>query len=230
MSGIIKITNRKTVANKKALKRIQEIMRAQFPGLDEKTISNLPYTVFGGPKMGFNYSLYAAADDLSDIRGFMMYSYFPRYSFYFLDHIAAAPGQTGRGIGGMLYSHLRTEAKAADAVGVFYECLSDDPGEEKDKTRLEQNKARLRFYERFGARPLAGNLFHERVKPENNSALLVYDPLDQPPLLTRDAARKIVRKIILKKYSDFCPPDYIKRITLSFKDNPVQMRETRYKL
>lgn len=39
------------------------------------------------------------------------------------------------------------------AVGLFYECLPDDPRLCRDPAVLKQNRARLHFYERYGARP-----------------------------------------------------------------------------
>lgn len=227
-NNIVLISNRKTVNNKKAIIRVQEIMRDQFPGLDEEYILNLPINVFGSKKPGFQSRFYVSENEKNEINGFMIYSYFPRNNFYFLDNMAAASGFTGQRIGGDLYEFLRLEAKKKDALGIFFECLSDDPETAKNEDIHKQNINRLRFYERYGARPIANNLFHLKVSETSNSTLLVFDPLDIPITLTRDLVRKIVRKIILKKYSDFCPPDYIKKVVMSFKDNPVKMREAKY--
>ena len=38
----------------------------------------------------------------------------------------------------------------SQTIGIFLECLPDDPALCSDKAILKQNKARLRFYERFG--------------------------------------------------------------------------------
>jgi len=227
-NDIILIPDRKTVANKKAIKSVQEILKAQFPGLEDEFIGNLPMNIFGGKKQGVSYRLFVSRSPKTGINGFMIYSFFPRYNFYYLDNMAAAPGRTGQGIGGGLYGFLRQEAKRNDALGIFYECISDNPATASRPEINRNNQARLKFYERYGARPIANNLYHLKVKDSGNSALLVFDPLDIPITLTRDLVRKIVRKIILKKYSDFCPPDYIKQVVMSFKDNPVKMREPRY--
>lgn len=203
-------------------------MRVQFPGLEDKEIDNLPEIIFGRPKRGFRYSLYMALSDNGELAGFLIYSFFSRYNFYFLDHMAASPGQTGRGIGGQMYGFLRAKAKAKPATGIFFECLNDDPADNPDPVKLEQNRARLKFYEKFGARPLANNRFHVKVKADNNSTLLVFDPLARDNKLPRDTARKIIRRILLKKYSDYCPPAHIKMVVDSFTDDPATIREPRY--
>jgi len=226
--NISKITNRKTADNKKAIKKVQEIMKIQFPEINEEETNNLPYRIFGGPKMGFVYELYIAKDENEEIIGFIVYSYFPRYNFYFLDHLAVSPSLTGKGIGGKLYEFLRAKAKEKDSIGIFYECMNDDPDQQIKKEILEQNISRLKFYERYGARPIINNAFHEKINEDDYSTLLVFDPLDVPPVLHRDMARKIVRKIIQKKYSDYLSPDHIKKVTASIKENPVAIRESKY--
>lgn len=228
MFDISKITNKKTAGNKKAIKKVQEIMKIQFPELGEGEINNLPYRIFGGPKMGFVYEIYIAKDQDEEIFGFIVYSYFPRYNFFFLDHLAVSPGLTGRGIGGNLYEFLRAKAKEKDSIGILYECLNDDPNQKIKKEILEQNMSRLKFYEKYGARPIINNVFHEKINEDDYSTLLVFDPLDVPPVFHRDMARKIVRKIIQKKYSDYLSPDHIKKVTASLKDNPAVIREPKY--
>ena len=225
---IIQILNRKTVANKKAIKAVQEIMKTQFPGLEKELIDGLPYSIFAGRKMGFINNFYVSVDQNQVVSGFVIYSYFPRYNFYFVDYMAAAPNMTGQGIGSKLYEFVRGQAKAKEAVGVFFECLNDDPQQAGDENRLKQNISRLKFYEKYGARPIVNTQYEVKVKPSGNSTLLVFDPLDGPILFSRDVARKIVRKIMQKKYSDYCPPEYIRMVTASFKDNPVLLREPKY--
>ncbi|MFH1822750.1 MAG: GNAT family N-acetyltransferase [Patescibacteria group bacterium] len=225
---ILLIENRKTVRNKKAIKRVQEILRAQFPGLENEFIDNLPINIFGGTKMGFRYRLFISQNIEKEINGFIIYSHFPSYNFYFLDNMAAGPGLTNQGIGSELYQFFRQEAKKNDALGIFFECKSDEPDSGFSGEELKQNILRLKFYERFGARPIDNNQFYLKVNESGNSTLLVFDPLDIPITLTRDLVRKIAKKIILKKYSDFCPPDYIKTVVMSFRDNPIKIREPRY--
>jgi GNAT superfamily N-acetyltransferase len=228
MLKIEKIDNRKTLANKRALKNVQEIMRAQFPGLDKREISELPESIFGRRSFGFKYSLYVARESELMISGFLTYSYYARYNFYYLDRMATAPQLIRRGIGRELYIFLRKKAKKKRAVGIFFECLNDDLAQAGDQKSQAQNASRLKFYERFGARPIINNKYDAKIRASDNSTLLVFDPLDRPPALSQDLARRIVRKIMQKIYSDYCPPNFIKMVVNSFVDDPVVLRPPCY--
>ena len=53
---------------------------------------------------------------------------------------------------------------------------------------------------------------------------LMFDALGRIAPLRRDAARKIVRAILSRKYAHLCPPQYIEMVVGSFRDDPVQLR------
>jgi acetoin utilization deacetylase AcuC-like enzyme len=94
---------------------------------------------------------------------------------------------------------------------------------------LKQNIARLRFYERYGARPIINNLYATPVKPgDQDLYYLVYDDLGQGVELRRNIARKVVRAILERKYGDLISRKQINNVVGSFKDDPVELRELRY--
>jgi len=228
MPKIRRVDNNKTVANKKIIKQIKAMMKIQFPGLAEKKIANLAFEIFSALKTAYQYQLYVSENETGEIKGFMIFSCFCQDNFYFLDFLAAAPGQEGQGIGSGLYEFLREQAKIKNAVGVFFECLNDDPRTVKDKIELKKNVNRLKFFEKFGARPIINNRFEAKVDKDDNSTLLVFDSLDKPSLLPLGLAKKIASKIIIKKYSNYCPPDFINMVVNSFADDPVIIRESKY--
>jgi acetoin utilization deacetylase AcuC-like enzyme len=124
---------------------------------------------------------------------------------------------------------VREEAAASDVIGLFFECSPDDPEIVVDRSLLKQNIARLRFYERFGVRPLTGNEYHAPIKPgQLDMPYLMYDNLDSGHPLARKNAHQVVRAILERKYADICSPDYISRVVSSFRDDPVRVREFRY--
>jgi acetoin utilization deacetylase AcuC-like enzyme len=93
----------------------------------------------------------------------------------------------------------------------------------------KQNAARLRFYERYGARPVAGTAYETPCRPgDDNPPYLVYDDLGQDAALSRDTAREIVRAVLERKYQAICPPGYIDMVVASFRDDPVRLRAPRY--
>ncbi|MGH7506523.1 MAG: acetylpolyamine amidohydrolase, partial [Longimicrobiales bacterium] len=118
---------------------------------------------------------------------------------------------------------------ALGAIGVFLETLPDDPALCHDRQLLRQNAARLRFYERYGARPIANTSYETPVRPGDDCApYLVFDDLGHGSPLSRKRARRIVRAILERKYGDYCPPEYVALVVASINDDPVQLRPPRY--
>ena len=131
----------------------------------------------------------------------------PEIGFCFLDWIATASGRTGGGVGGALYDRVRREAVEFGAGELFFECLPDDAEKCPDEALLKENRARLRFYERYGARPIVNTGYELPVNPGDNCMPhLVYDALNAVKPLRRAFARKVVRAILEHKYSGYCRP------------------------
>jgi len=205
---------------------VQRILAAQFPGAPASHVAKLPDQLKNPFAHGFRALLFVADDAQRRVKGFALLSHDPKLRFLFLDYIASAKGGTGGGVGGALYDRVREEAAALGVLGVFFECLPDI--EEECATREEYlaNAARLRFYERYGARPLEGNLYRLPLKPgQKGLPFLVYD--GAAPLGAADA-RKIVRAILEWKYAEMCPPEYVAKVAASFRTDPVPLRQPRY--
>ena len=146
-----------------------------------------------------------------------------------MDFVSAAKARTGGGIGGALYDRVREEAVSFKSLGIFYECLPDDPALCRDPEMLKQNAARLRFYERYGAFPVVNTAYETPLSPEDDCPpYLVFDDLGQGTVLHRDTIRPIVRAILERKYADLCPRSYIDMVVESFRDDPVTVRAPKY--
>jgi len=218
-----------TPANKEAIARVQEILRTQFPRLPKKDIAKLPEQLRNPLKYRFRSILFVAEGPRGRIIGFALLFHEPALKFCYLDFLSAAEQKTGRGIGGALYERVREETLDLNTIGLFFECLPDDPKLSPDPIIRKQNAARLRFYERYGARPIINTAYETPVIPgEDNPPYLVYDDLGQDQRLPRDSAREIVRAILERKYKGVCPPDYIDMVVDSFQDDPVRLREPKY--
>ena len=229
MFRIHKIFDVTTPTNRQLLSQVQAMLRVQFNALSEKDIAKLPSQLANPMKFRFRSILLVAEDGNATVRGFAMLLHAPDLNFCYLDYICAGRGETGGGIGGALYERVREEAAQLRVVGIFLECLPDDPALSPDPMIRRQNVARLRFYERFGARPLA-NTAYETPLTENDTdpPYLVFDNLGQKHRLRRDETRKIIRAILERKYANVCPPEYIDKIVKSVNDDPVRLREPRY--
>ncbi|MBN1161969.1 MAG: histone deacetylase family protein [Dehalococcoidales bacterium] len=218
-----------TPANQNAISRVQAILRDQFPTISKRDINKLPEQLRDPMKYRFRSILFVAEGLKGRLDGFALLFHEPTLHFCYLDYISAAQRRTGGGIGGALYERVREEALDLEAVGIFFECLPDDPKLSRDPVIRKQNIARLRFYERYGARPIVNTSYETPLKPrDDNPPYLVYDDLGLDVKLPRDYTRDIVRAILERKYKGVCPADYVEMVVASFKDDPVQLRPPRY--
>lgn len=230
MFRIHKIFDVSTPTNRQLLSQIQAMLRVQFNQLSERDIAKLPEQLTNPLTHRFRSCLMVAEDGANTVRGFAMLLHAPDLDFCFLDYICAGRGETGGGIGGALYARVREEALQLGVIGIFLECLPDDPALSPDAVIRKQNAARLRFYERYGARPLADTAYETPLsEKDTDPPYLVFDHLGQKDKpLKKDRAREIVRAILERKYSGVCPPEYVQMVVESIKAKTVTMREPRY--
>lgn len=230
MFRIHKVFDTSTPTNRQLLSQVQAMLRVQFDALSEKDIAKLPMQLSNPLKYRFRSILLVAEDGDATVRGFAMLLHAPDLEFCYLDYICAGRGETGGGIGGALYERVREQAFQLGVTGIFLECLPDDPALSPDASIRKQNVARLRFYERFGARPIANTAYETPLTPDDTDPpYLVFDNLGQADKpLRRAQLKKIVHAILDRKYASVCPPEYVDRIVKSIRDDPVTLREPRY--
>ncbi|MBN2125106.1 MAG: histone deacetylase family protein [Deltaproteobacteria bacterium] len=208
---------------------VQQILREQFPLLSEETVRKMPEQLRDPLKFRFRSILFVAEGARGRVKGFALLQHAPDLAFCYLDFIAAATRRTGGGVGSALYEKVRDEALSLQSIGLFFECLPDDPRLCRDPEIRKQNMARLRFYERYGARPIANTAYETPLNPEDDCPpYLVYDNLGKNRILFRNRMRRIVRAILERKYGDLCPRGYIDMVVRSFRDHPVRFRTPCY--
>ena len=211
------------------IKQVQGILRERFAGLDTTDIDQLPARLLHPLKYRFRSLLFVADDQNGRVQGFAMVFHDQELGFLYLDFLATGGGNPGSGVGGALYERVREEAVALGARGVFFECAPDDPAACSDPLFAKANAARLRFYERYGARPIVGTRYELPVREgQLDMPHLVFDDLDTGKPLRRDRARAIVRAILSRRYGEVCSPAYIDTVAASFVDDPVVLRAPRY--
>jgi acetoin utilization deacetylase AcuC-like enzyme/GNAT superfamily N-acetyltransferase len=214
--------------NAAAIAQVQALLRTQFPGLRDEMIDALP-TQLRDPLAHRLRTVVFVAERGGDVRGFAVLMHAPDLSFAYLDFISSTPDENGRGVGGALYDRVRDECRQNDVVGLFFECLPDEPAEVSDPAVVADNRARLRFYERYGARPLAGIAYNAPLMPGSlDQPYLVFDDLGSGRPLRRAEAHAIIRAILERKYAWLCPPEYINMVVDSIRDDPVRLRPPRY--
>lgn len=226
---IRKITDTYLPTNFLAVQQVLEILRTHFPAVKEEKVNEILIQMKDPLKYRFSSSMFVAEDGKSNVKGFAILFYMPDRNFCFLDYIAVKPGKTSSGVGGAIYERIREEAQMLKSIGIFMECLPDDETLCRDKSEIKQSKARLAFYERYGARPVTGTKYETPVNPDDDCApYLVFDDLGNGNPLSASQAKKIVRAILERKYPEYCPVEYVDKVIHSIKDNPVKLRDFQY--
>ena len=218
--------------NKQAIAQVQAILRDQFPDLHPDEAARLSEKLRNPFKQQFRTVLFVAEKSRGAVKGFALLMHDPENHFCYLDYLAIDKVVRGRGIGAALYERLRQEALGLDSFGLFFECLPDDPEVCPSPAAQKQNADRLRFYETWDARPIVGTAYESPLTPDGDRDMphLVFDGLDRNKPLSRSYARKVVRAVLERKYADLCSPEYVKMVLASFRDDPVRLRDPRYKL
>lgn len=229
MLKIRKISSPYLRENKEAMAKISELVKSQFPGVNADKIDTLDSQLADPLSNKFLSLLFIADDFRGNLRGFAIMLYMSDLNFCYLDYIAVIPGTYSSGVGGALYQRVRDEATGLGSSGLFFETLPDDPLLCADKANLDQNIKRLRFYERYGARPIAGTKYETPVEQGDDCPpYLVFDGLGKTETISARIAKKVIKAILVRKYGDHCPPAYIRKVVNSVKDDPVKIREFRY--
>jgi len=215
--------------NRHAVEQVKEIMRSQFPSVKEEKIQAISEQLHNPLKFRFRPSLFVADNNNGKVKGFALLLFAPDRSFCFLDYIATRKEEAPGGIGSALYERCREEAMLLKATGIYMECLPDDPMLCHGTELLDQNASRLRFYERFGARPIINTLYETPVNEGDTCPpYLVLDNLDRKEMPTAKQLRQIVDAILRRKYGDYCPEEYITKVLDSITDDPIRLRPARY--
>lgn len=210
------------------IEQAQRILSERLPGIPEHEITSLPTRLVNPLVHQLRAMLFVADNMRGKMLGFALLSHAPDLHFCLLDYIAT-PSQSGGGVGAALYDRVREVARSLNSIGLFYECLPDNPAACSNPEFAVQNAARLRFYERFGARPIINTGYETPISSGGKDMPhLVYDDLDTNRPLRRHELRVVVRAICVRKYSHLCTPEYIDAVIASITDDPVKLREPKY--
>lgn len=229
MFRIRRIQDDTRTLDRSSVEQVREIMKGQFSGISDDKLNALPDQLKNPVKYQFRTILFVAENLSGNVIGFALVTHASDLDFCYLDYIASRKDSMSAGIGGALYEKARDEAKLLKCCGLFFECFPDDPLLCSDLNVLEQNKARLRFYEMYNAYPLTNTLYETSVKIDDDCPpYLVCDFLGREGTIDNKSAKRIIRAILKRKYADYCPEEYIARVVRSVRDNPVKLREPRY--
>ncbi len=206
------------------LAEVRELFEAAFPEYATEP-DYIPRKLVDQATRGIPAVLLASHGEGDRVSGFALADYFESIGFAYLDFIVTSAERRGRGQGGALYEALREDMIARGSKGLFLEVPTDDPAQVATAAALKANKARLRFYERYGARPIIGTLYDQPIRPgKPPEPRLLYDPLLTTKPLVADDLREVVRLILTHRYNYPDDDPYVAKVLKSIVD-PVQIRE-----
>ncbi|MGD9648412.1 MAG: GNAT family N-acetyltransferase, partial [Pirellulales bacterium] len=216
--------------NQVALREVKRIFHDQFPGAPAGDIESLSTRLRNPFHKRFRTILFVAENARHHVLGFAIVLHEPEIGFCYLDFLATGKDRPGRGIGAALYEFVRDEAVGLGVHGLFFECLPDEKSGCADPVVRKSNAARLKFYEQYGARPIIGTEYEKAVPggSADNLPHLVWDDLGRGRPLSAQLARRACQAVLERKYSELCPPEYVRQVVESFRDDPVKLRELRY--
>lgn len=204
-----------------AIARCREILELHFPAAPEGEFSKLAEKLRDPLHYRFR-SMLLVAERQHELLGVALMLHAPDEKFCYLDYLATSFGRSGGGVGSALYMRLREQAQGLRAVGIFCECLSDDPSICQEPELLAENTARLRFYQRCGMRIITGTRYATALTASDTCPpLLLFDGFGKA--LSRSRGRRIVRAILERKYAERCPPGYVENVVRSFAHDPVEL-------
>ena len=229
MIRIRRIYDDSLASSRHALDEVDLILQARFPLLSEEDRRSVRSALRNPFKKGFQGVLFVAEGMKRALSGFAYVLRDPGLGLVYLEYIATHERVAQRGVGGALYETVRDFATDVGARGIFMECLPDEPGDCHDEPILAENRARLAFYERYGARPIIGTAYETPVLPTDTCPpYLVFDGLGKDEPLRSDTVRRVVKAILERKYKHLCPPEYVAKVLKSIRGEQVELRAARY--
>lgn len=213
-------------ADRLRIEQVQAIFRANFAYAASEA-DRIPALLDHPFRFGYRTILLVSENARSAVTGFSLFLHFPEIESSFLDYLAVRPGTKGGGLGSALYEATREYVTRLGSRGLFIETLPDDPVLLESAEYLKDNRRRLRFYEGYGVRPIAGTAY-DQPAPNLRAGYLLFDGLGRKEPLGRREARAGVRLILQRKHGESLSRKYIDKVVESFTDDPVRFRPYRY--
>jgi acetoin utilization deacetylase AcuC-like enzyme len=215
--------------NRRAIEQILNITESQIADMSDESLQKIR-SLFVNPVMNkMRYYFFIAENNRGEILGFAQMSYAVDLKFCFLDLIANNNKKATGGIGEALYKRVKDEAVHLAANGLFIECMSDNSDYFSDKTILKQNRIRLKFYERLGARPLLNPGYEKQsITDYGNPYFLLLDPLGEKMHLSLQDGKKIVRAVLERKHLVSAGDVSMRKLLNSMADDPLLIRPQKY--
>ena len=210
---------------------VQRIFRSYYGAHYGDYADRIPDLLRKQAELGHRTILITAEKAMGQMLAFALAFYYPDLNATLLDFIVVDPTVRQRGIGGALYEALREYVTRLGSAGLYLEVRPDSPELEPDAARRRENRARIRFYERYGARVVTGTAY-ERKRPgrEEGEPYLVFDSLGAARTPAADEVRGMIGALLFRKYGYPRDDEYARSVVESVREGAVGLQEPRGRL
>lgn len=176
----------------------------------------------------------------SQVIGVCIYRHWTDINRSTLEYLMARLDLRGYGIGSILYKRLKRDLKAIGSKGLFFSCAGDtdlDKYEIEDKWKII-NRKRVKFYERYGARPLVGINYNCPLHWSRKAGTYCYPNLCYDSLrkvtkqdcvkVSSSLVKEIVRRVMRTYYNIASSHYQVRKILKSIKTKRLRLRKRRY--
>jgi acetoin utilization deacetylase AcuC-like enzyme/GNAT superfamily N-acetyltransferase len=215
-------------ADPRRITEVQRIFRSYFGEAYGGYADEIPELLRRQAERGHRTILITAESPHGQVMGFALALHYPDLNSTLLDFIVVDPAVRQRGIGGALYEALREYLMRLESRGLYLEARPDTAELEPDPARRRENRARVRFYERFGARVVAGTAYQaKRPGRAEGEPYLMFDPLDGPRQPSAAEVRGMISALLFRKYGYARDDAYANSVVASVLEDPVALEPPR---
>ncbi|HEX5438045.1 MAG TPA: histone deacetylase family protein [Gemmatimonadaceae bacterium] len=208
---------------------VQRIFRSYFGAAYGEYAERIPDLLRKQSELGQRTILITAENPQQGrVLAFALAFHYPDLNATLLDFIVVDPTVRQRGIGGALYEALREYLVRLGSSALYLEVRPDAPELEPDPARRRENRSRIRFYERYGARVILGTNY-ERKRPGRleGEPYLMFDALGADRQPTADAVRGMMSTILFRKYGYARNDSYANALVASVLKGQVTLQPPR---
>jgi acetoin utilization deacetylase AcuC-like enzyme/ribosomal protein S18 acetylase RimI-like enzyme len=211
---------------------VQRIFRSFYGAAYPDYAERIPELLRGQAELGQRTLLLTAENTQGRMLGFALVFHYTDRNLSLLDFLVVDPASRRRGIGGALYEALREYLQKLRSRGLYFEVRPDTAELEPDPAQRRRNRERIRFYERLGARVIAGTAYQDRRPGRSEGEpFLMVDTLGAPggpaqPPPAQDV-RVVMEALLYGKYGHARDDPYAQAVIASIVDDPVRLQEPR---
>ncbi|MDQ6718463.1 MAG: histone deacetylase family protein [Gemmatimonadota bacterium] len=207
---------------------VQRIFRSYFGEAYADYADKIPDLLRRQAELGHRTILITAENAAGRVLAFALALHYTDLNSTLLDFIVADPTVRQRGVGGALYEALHEYLARLGSLGMYMEVRPDDPELEPDAARRKENRGRIRFYERYGARVILGTDYeNKRENQAQGEPYVMFDSLGEERTPTAEEVRGMIDALLFRKYAYDRGDRYAVSVMESVKKGNIALQSPR---